>query len=136
MLSLFQRIYSQSISWKLDRRIFFIAETTLTFFSICMMNFYGTAFNFLFFFFKVRELEGEMEKDQDSVAVGKGEIESCSDYLAVDIASLRRAYKELSSVPASEFEDAFVRALLTLAGNLVSSYVVGVRRKFTYHNVN
>ncbi|CAH0769771.1 unnamed protein product [Bemisia tabaci] len=67
---------------------------------------------------EVRELEGEMEKDQDSVAVGKGEIESCSDYLAVDIASLRRAYKELSSVPASEFEDAFVRALLTLADQI------------------
>ncbi|XP_054260809.1 ubiquitin-protein ligase E3A [Macrosteles quadrilineatus] len=67
---------------------------------------------------EVRELEGETEKDQDSVAMERGEVESCSDKINIDLASLRRAYQQLFSLSGNLYENALVQALVTLSENM------------------
>lgn len=64
----------------------------------------------------MRELEGETEKDQDSVAEERGEVESCSDKVNIDLVSLRRAYHQLFSLSGNLYENALVQALVTLSG--------------------
>lgn len=66
---------------------------------------------------EVRELEGE-EKDQDSIALERGEVESCSDNINIDLASLRRAYQQLFSLSGNLYENALVQALITLSENM------------------
>uniref|UniRef100_A0A1B6CDZ9 Ubiquitin-protein ligase E3A N-terminal zinc-binding domain-containing protein n=1 Tax=Clastoptera arizonana TaxID=38151 RepID=A0A1B6CDZ9_9HEMI len=67
---------------------------------------------------EVRELEGEQEKDEDSVETEKGELDSSSDNINIDLASLRRAYQQLFSFSGNLYENALIQALVTLSDNI------------------
>lgn len=61
-------------------------------------------------------MQGEVDKDEDSCMTSESSKSGQDVRLPLDLASLRRAYKELFKLPSDIYESALVNALTTLAG--------------------